>query len=172
MKEVEMKAWLKNPEEINRTREYLKQHGTFLKKTKKEDIYFSRPNAETFDFRIREIDGKYIVTKKNYKLVGDLEENDELEFEVSDKDAFLMMTKQLGYVVFLKKTKISEMYDLGDRALAEIVEVPDLGDFLEIEVICEKDENIEEARAKIQSVFEELELTGNVERKQYSLLLR
>ncbi|MBI5414557.1 class IV adenylate cyclase [Candidatus Peregrinibacteria bacterium] len=175
--EVEMKAWLKTEEEIETAREYLKKHGKFLKKSVKDDIYFAKPNAETFDFRIREVDGKYFVTEKKRKLVGKMEQNEELEFEVSDKEAFIALTKNLGYVVFLRKTKKSEVYELEDRITAEITTVgaanlQPLGTFLEIEKLCEREEESGKARKEIQKIFQELDLEKNIETRQYAVMLK
>jgi len=170
--EVEMKAWLKTASEKARVKKYLSTHGKFLKKVTKQDTYFARQGAAQFDFRLREVGKKYIVTQKTRTLRGKMEENAELEFEVSSKAAFFELAAKLGYEIFIKKTKIAEIYELPGKITAEIVQVTGLGDFLEIEKLCAAKAEISAARKKIQMIFAELELQKNIEAKQYALLLK
>ncbi len=170
--EVEAKAWIYTSEEEIRILDFLKKSGKYKGRVIKNDTYFARPGSEVFEFRLREKNGIFFVNQKNHKLVGKLEQNEELEFEISDGKAFEELTQKLGYVVFLKKEKRNEVYELGKNFIAELVEVPTLGKFLEIEIICEFKEEIPEARKKIEGIFEKLDLTKNIEKKQYSVLLK
>lgn len=180
-----MKAWLRTHDEKKRAQEFLDQNGTFLSSVTKRDTYFARNNATTFDFRIREINGTYTVTQKHHQLVGNIEQNEELEFEVSSKENFMALVNKLGYVIFLEKTKISQIWNLNFclprtekthdqnesiNLTAEIITLPQLGDFLEIEALCSEDE-IQTARTALQYIFDTLHLTQNIERQQYSKLL-
>ncbi len=172
MQEVEMKAWLRMEEELVRVREFLIERGHFLRKTVKQDIYFAKPEAHMPAFRIREVEGKYFVNQKKRKLERTMEHNEELEFLVSDKNAFLDLVHNLGYVVFIEKTKFVEVYRLEEKILAEIVKIPELGYFLEIEALCETASAEKKADRKIQALFRELDLEKNAESREYTTLLQ
>ncbi len=172
MYEIEAKAWLKTREEKNRVIGYLQENGTFVKSTVKNDTYFAKKNAETFDFRIRKMDGEVFVTRKKRALVRSVERNEELEFMISSEHAFLGLIDHLGYVVFLEKTKTTDEYSLGENFTAEIVNIRGLGDFLEIERLCSEKKEIADAQTSIERIFAELSLEKNIEPSQYTVLLR
>ncbi|MFO7849417.1 MAG: hypothetical protein R6V67_05615, partial [Spirochaetia bacterium] len=86
--EVEIKAWVDNPEAVRR---FLRENSRFAGTYVKEDTYFCRissgagqeKNGETL-FRLREQGGVSVVTLKEKSRKEGVEVNREHEFTVSD----------------------------------------------------------------------------------------
>lgn len=140
--EVELKAHVPDPE---RLRALLPSP---LLEEDKDDVYYSLPGGPAL-FRIRRevVDGKgeTLFTYKEKKKEGGIETNGEWEF-TAPADQFgpaLLFARKLGYEVFVEKHKKGWSCSLpsGDLTLgdahAELVEVPPLGWFFEVEFVLE-----------------------------------
>lgn len=104
-----------------------------------------------------------LFTYKRKRLVSDgagaaIEVNDENECTISDSGALQAMLFDAGFVVSHKKHKKAEGY-MADtpcgEAHIELCAVPPLGDFLEIEILSEKndDQTIAAAHQAIKEIF-------------------
>jgi adenylate cyclase class 2 len=157
--EVELKAHLYQPEE---TEARAAELGKFVKESFKEDIYFRR-QGETQPvpldrFRLRREAGRAVVTFKEKKMVeGDVEVNEEIEFEADNPYAFFRFAARFGFEPFVVKRKKSRVYRVG-RAHVEINEVEHLGHFVEIEILCDDEANLLVARTEVARLLNRLGL--------------
>ncbi len=174
--EIELKAHVKNSAEVI---EILNKTGTYLGHTEKKDDYYhfeladghTAPDGRNFlSSRIRKetltLDGKtsstcyFTYKRKEIKKNEDgteIEVNEENEFTTDDASALELFFKDLGAVIDIHKSKSVEQWKLyknGETAHVELCNVPPLGDFLEIEII--KNQNDEETVRKCKSVIEEI----------------
>ncbi len=174
--EIELKAHVKNRAEVI---EILNKTGTYLGHTEKKDDYYhfeladghTAPDGRNFlSSRIRKetltLDGKtsstcyFTYKRKEIKKNEDgteIEVNEENEFTTDDASALELFFKDLGAVIDIHKSKSVEQWKLyknGETAHVELCNVPPLGDFLEIEII--KNQNDEETVRKCKSVIEEI----------------
>ncbi len=171
--EVELKARLSNPAEIEAQ---AKQLGVFEKETFKEDIYFRRKgdnSAVPADrYRLRREAKQYIVTFKQMISAGEMEVNEETEFEVDDAHAFFQFADHFGFEPFVVKRKKSRVYKIG-RAHIELNEVEYLGHFVEIEILCENESGLFIARTEIARLLNQLGLSAeNLESRPYIQLIQ
>jgi len=102
----------------------------------KSDIYFvqDHKSRDTSLFRLREENGKGIVTRKHKRLIDAVEVNDEIEFSVSDVAAFKAFCKSMHYQVYVRKEKRGVTYRYGNMSI-ELWEVLGLGSFMELEIL-------------------------------------
>ncbi|MEI7510942.1 MAG: class IV adenylate cyclase [Candidatus Peregrinibacteria bacterium] len=180
IKEVEAKAWIKTDAEDIRVLEYCNDHGGFLGEKKKSDVYFSQKGTQEMAFRVREDGEKTTVTQKKRSLTPQgIEINEELEFEIEEKLSFLRFMESCGYIECFRKEKQVLQYHFphislegeATKILVEIVTIPNLGKFLEGEILCSEDQ--EKAGSEIIfQIFLALGLEKNIEQKPYVLLLK
>lgn len=187
MKEVELKAWItaENEEKIQK---FLDTHTVYIGKKEKKDRNFCLASAPVENrriaFRLREEFSenatgeekgkKFWVTEKtrHYSEKG-VEMNDELEFEVSNGEAFEQFVVSQGFEMFYTKEKLVKQYTQekeGLTLLFEQLKVPDLGKFLEVEIVCEE-EDLERAEQIISNTFEEIDIISDIEKSPYVVLL-
>lgn len=175
MTEVEMKARVEDPEEIERAVASLAKYGgNYLK----EDRYYChgesvRPvskQAEDFPegtqklpseqsrFRLRLQESGATVTYKRKRLEGNHEVNEEHEFGVSDPEAFDAFARGIGYRVCARKRKSGREYRMEDGTGIEIAEVAGLGWYVEIEVLVEDGgpEEVTAAKERVAELFRQL----------------
>lgn len=192
MKEVELKAWI-TPENEEKIQKFLDTKTEFIGKKEKHDRNFCRAESEEKNkkiaFRLREESSensrKFWVTEKtHYYSDNGVEMNDELEFEVSSGESFEKFVISQGFEMFYTKEKIVHQYtqkivfqnseNLENSeefcVLFEQLEVPNLGKFLEVEIVCDE-KFLEQAEQKIVSIFEDLEITSDIEKAPYVVLL-
>lgn len=178
MTEIEIKAWLRTPKEHARVLKFLESRGEFVAEVTKKDTYFSKAADTDYAFRLREEGKKFFVTQKKRKLVGNVEENEELEFEILQKEPFLLFVEKQGYTASFWKEKSAKIYRLQSAEnpnlflTAEIVTLKNLGTFLEVEVLCEEEAEKASARQELQRLFDALNLAENIEKKRYIELLK
>jgi predicted adenylyl cyclase CyaB len=156
--EVEFKAWLQEPDAIERK---VAKLGSLRKDTLKEDIYF-RPRGDNSRvpanrFRLRRESGSATVNFKRKVLSGSVEVNQETEFNVDDTFAFFSFVDAFGFEPFVVKRKQSRVYQVG-RAGLELNQVEHLGHFIEIEILCEKESEVEFARVELGRLYNRLAL--------------
>lgn len=166
--EVELKARLTDPAALEKRAAEL---GLFLMESTKADVYFRRKGdsrvAPTDRYRLRQEGHQNIVTFKDKQQVDGLEVNDEVEFTIDDVSAFYRFVDRLGFEPFVAKQKRSRVYEVG-RAHIEINHVKYLGDFVEIEILCQTEAEVEAARRQITHLLRQLGLSqADLEPRRY-----
>ena len=132
MKEIEIKAHasLSLKTEIDRLT------GDKGESVEKDDLYFRRPGEEIQALRIRVNNGRMEFTAKKQRNIKLSEDN--LEFEVSlsvsERDNAIGFFKCLGFEEYFRKHKRGYSW-VHDGIHIELLEVNDLGSFLEMEAL-------------------------------------
>ena len=175
-----MKAWVDDWAAMEAT---LRSRCTYRRAFRKEDRYYRVDAARNEDgtlkradpgFRIRMDDAHAYVTFKRKRRRGSAEVNVEREFRVDDAGAFLELMMKTGYYQEFAKVKEGLQFD-HDGLVVELVHVEDLGDFLEIECLEERDDEAAHAAAvrRIIGLFADWEIdSGRIEEEPYMKLLR
>jgi predicted adenylyl cyclase CyaB len=161
--EIETKIKL-DKGEIPKLRKKIKNLARFKKKSRKYDTYFAikTKGYPKNAFRIRKEKNKYVVNfkkwLKNY-WTKDIVVKEEFEFEIKSIKTFLALMKDLWFVEWIKKFKLSETYTYkkNSKVNIEINKVEHLGYFMEIEYIAKKTE-IKKAINTIKIILNELEI--------------
>jgi predicted adenylyl cyclase CyaB len=171
--EVELKARLTQPEAIEARAAEL---GVLKGETLKEDIYFRRRGDTAIlpadRYRLRREQGLAIVTFKELVQAGGVEVNDEIEFGVDDAHAFFQFADRFGFEPFVVKRKKSRVYRI-ERANVELNVVEHLGNFIEIEILCDDEALIPVARTEIARLYQNLGLAAaDLEPRRYIELLQ
>ena len=171
--EVELKARLRQPEEVEKQAAGL---GMFIEEVYKEDVYFRRRGETALipadRYRLRHEGTKAVVTFKQMVTAGNVEVNDEVEFEVSDAYAFFRFVDRFGFEPFVVKRKKSRVYRVG-RATIELSEVEHLGHFAELEILCNQEVDVPAARAELTSLLAALGLTeSDLEPRRYIAMIQ
>jgi adenylate cyclase class 2 len=171
--EVELKAWLRQPEAIEAKAAQL---GAFKGETFKEDIYFRRRGEQTplpaDRFRLRREGGRAVVNFKQEVIAGGVEVNDEVEFGVDDTYAFFQFADHFGFEPFVVKRKKSRVYRI-ERANVELNEVEHLGHFIEIEILGDDEALVPAARTEIARLYHHLGLPpADLEPRRYIELIQ
>ena len=180
-KEIELKAWVENPEKL---RDFLTEIYGKPEVLDKSDIYYLYPKQDDAHFgqpvRLRKENGLNIVTLKKKSYVNGIEINDEIEFKVDEPENFLKFLELSGASSWIRKTKkgwkfkVNEENSSDGRTLIELCEVSTLGWFIEIETVVESPDQsqIEQAEARIRSVLKKSGVAEEkIEPRCYSDLL-
>ena len=170
--EIELKAHVDDRKNVISV---LNGLGTYLGHTEKSDDYYhfslkdrTAPDGRDFlSARIRKekltLDGKtenccYFTYKRKENKTGDdgtkIEVNEENEIKCTDASALEVFFADLGAKIDLHKEKDVEQWNVvfeGETAHAELCTVPPLGDFLEIEII--KNQNDEQTVKKMKEII-------------------
>ncbi|MEX2442671.1 MAG: class IV adenylate cyclase [Alkalispirochaeta sp.] len=170
--EVELKAWVQNPDEM---RERLRQLGTPHRRYVKEDRYFGvGTTPEDARYRLRFDDNRWTCTFKQKEIRDGIEENHETEFDVSDGEAFESFLVSLGLRCIVTKRKEGESFRV-DGVLAELSHVDYVGWFVELEVILTDESQptaISGARSALTQLFQRLGLSlESVESRSYNRMI-
>ncbi|MFO8042415.1 MAG: class IV adenylate cyclase [Alkalispirochaeta sp.] len=170
--EVELKAWVTNPDEL---RERLRQLGTPQRRYVKEDRYFGTGSTpEDARYRLRFDDNRWTCTFKKKEIHDGIEENHETEFDVSDADAFEYFLASLGLQCIITKRKEGESFRV-DGVLAELSYVDHVGWFVELEVILSDETQpnaVADARAALMQLLQRLGLTADsLESRSYNRMI-
>lgn len=153
MYEVEAKVWVKNQTEWESLKKKIEQSTVFLYKEQKEDTYFTHPDSKQTIFRLRKTNlNKLEVTIKDKKIKNGVEETKEESFFVSDEETFLSFCKKINLNILLKKQKESLVYEKKGLKI-ELNTINNLGNFLEIEKIVNKEEELTQANHEIIEMF-------------------
>ncbi|RKX75991.1 MAG: class IV adenylate cyclase [Spirochaetes bacterium] len=171
--EVELKAWVKDRSSLEKK---LKERFDFKKTYIKKDIYYSTPHSGLKErFRLRqEEEGEALVTIKKKKIVKKTEQNIEIEFRVSDPQAFEQFVLDIGCRKVIKKVKRGDLYTAGEINI-ELTMVEDLGEFIEIEKIVESEDSnlLEQAREEINYILHSLGVSPDqIEERYYVDMLK
>lgn len=178
--EIELKAWVYDPEEVKAR---LMKLGTYLGSYTKDDEYW-RDSAGQRELgsgvRIRRLSGsvagerpRALVTFKRKEVREGVEINDEEEFEVSDVDTFAALLTRLGLSPWIRKRKVGEAWNLGGIT-AELSLLVGLGTFVELELLSEEADPGTIARSRTR-LMEALSTLGvpeeRIETRYYTELL-
>lgn len=166
---MEFKAWVDDPAALESR---LQELAEFVGAVHKHDIYFRQSDDSEAHFRLRRTGDRAIVTTKYKVILGGTEVSDEIEFEVSDPQAFCRFAERFGFEPFVVKRKAGRNYQAG-RVTLELNEVQHLGTFVEVEILCEDRADVEGARAELAEWTERLGITaGAIEPRLYIELLQ
>lgn len=175
MLEVEIKARIKNRTEILQKLDKL---GCTIKRGKEqEDRVFIKKEIQNFEnplgeniIRLRREESKNILTLKKK-----MQENKaclELESLIEDYESVSRMLEEMGYkqVAIIKKKRMR--YALDKMSIC-IDSVEDLGDFIEVEIMTEENnESQEKAILEIENFFKKLDIDKeDYEEKRYDTLM-
>jgi adenylate cyclase class 2 len=167
--EVEFKAWVDDPDALESA---LKAQAEFVRVVQKYDIYFSQPDHSETHFRLRREAANAIVTTKYKTIMGGTEISDEIEFNVSDPQAFCRFIDRFGFEPFVVKRKTGRIYRAGNATL-ELNEVEHLGSFIEVEIMCEDESFVEEARNELDEWARRLGIArSDIEPTPYIILIQ
>lgn len=166
--EAEVKARVDDPEAA---RERLIEHGAEHEATLEQtDVYFDHPSRSFADtdeaLRVREEDGRAVLTYKGPKLDASTKSRREVETEVDDAAGTRELLEALGFAPQPEVSKTREVFALGD-VTATLDRVDGLGAFVELERVVDRDE-LDAAREQLlglaeQLGFEELERASYLE---------
>lgn len=139
--EIELKAYIRNPESI---RKRLARFARFEGNFRKIDKYFRRTDNGELDVRIRTTAGDKppVVTIKEKSLQSGIEVNNEVEFSVDPIEEFESFLEMAGYIPLVEKIKTGELFIYNEMNI-EVTHVEGLGDFIEIEKIAENPDKTE-----------------------------
>ena len=178
--EVEIKAWLDNRSELKKKVEKIAK---LQEELSERDLYFTFADSQGYQrkrFRLRQVGKCSIVTVK-IPGVSDLgvEANREFEFEVSDPEAFKVFCQEFGMRTLIEKHKKVKRYSYNPDhkefvypVTIEINQVENLGDFIELETLVDKDEHIPMASAFLKSMLDRLGVPrSKIEPRAYTELL-
>jgi adenylate cyclase class 2 len=185
--EIEIKAWVQNFDGLQKKLDALGEYrGSF----KKSDAYWYPkapvPAACTLPptgLRVRKeedtapagaVSRAVYVTYKVKKIQGGMEINDEKEFTVSEADVFEDLLACLGLEKRNCKRKKGLSYQI-DGITAELLELPGLGSFIELEILSadDKNETVAAARSRLYKLLAELGIPETaIESRYYTEMLR
>ena len=168
MYEIEAKVRLSS-EDFKRLKkkipEFARKKGEVLNK----DSYYY--NSRPFLLRIREKNGKGILTIKSKNRGKGIELNNEIELPLRTVGGFHAFLKKAGIPVCAEKEKKSLIFTSGKMRI-ELNEVGRLGYFLEIETLVKSGSQIPKAKKALLKLFGELGFKPeNFEKKYYLELL-
>lgn len=190
--EIEIKAHVYNREEVIQKLNSMKD-AIYSGHTEKKDSYYHFPvGVKYISARIRKeklvLNGKtsdknYFTYKRKKLVTGDdgvqIEANEENEFTFEgDTSPIEVFFEDLGAKLYIRKEKSVEQWMLkadGEEAHVELCTLPDLGDFLEIEII--KPDNSAEVVSKCKKIEETILTECNIplsqiEPRYYTQMLR
>jgi len=169
--EVETKIRI-SKKDIPKLREKIRKIAFFKKKEIKKDRYFAYfsmkkryPNYPIKAFRVRFNGKEYIINfKKWLKKFWDskIVVKEEFEFKLKNPENFLALMRDLGFIEWIKKIKISEIYihKKDKRITIELNKVLGLDYFIEVEYLARKNE-MHLAKSKVSGVLKELGVKQN-----------
>jgi len=181
MIEVELKARVRDRTAVETA---VRSFAVFAGDIDKRDIYWrttsSGAGIPDRGFRVRYESGACVVTFKHKSMEGGAEINIEREFGVTDPDVFAEFAQRLGCKIWYEKRKRGlrfetvSKYAYDGKALLEIVDVENLGSFIEIEELLHEDRKslVEDALSEISGLLARTGLAEtDIESRYYSELL-
>ena len=169
MREIELKAHVRD---LERTLSCFRSYLGEGKEVHKKDTYLRRPGEKIQSMRIRKFPERLEVTTKQNSRKEGLEDNSEYEFSVplEEYDKAILFFNALGHEYFFTKEKDGYEWQDGDAHI-ELLEVNDLGWFLEIEVLLpftSSDDDAGRAREEILALFGKAGIENcDIEEKAY-----
>ncbi len=173
--EVERKAWVRDPEKLERE---VRKIARWQKTGRKADFYYA-PAGDRDPvnncFRIRLEGGQSWVTFKDKKILRRSEINRETEVPIRNPVLWARLFESIGFRMFVRKEKHSRIfrYRPDPEIAIELNRVSDLGNFIEVEILCREQKEAPRALPKIEEVFRELGIgRREVEPRLYIEILR
>ena len=175
MIEVEVKAKISHPNGIIKR---LKSQAKFLKEIYQEDIYFNAPDR---DFRITDEALRIRISSEESELtykgskIGNLMDKTREEISVNIDENDLRKTQiileKLGFQVVAKVSKKRMLFRFNDLSIS-VDFVENLGEYIEIEILVNTQNEIEKKRKEILDFLSELDIPlEDCERRSYLELL-
>jgi len=179
--EIELKAHIRSSEELKRK---LSQKAEYLYAFEKKDEYWYNDESTLLPSGLRIRDEKRIfpdgreesltlATYKNKEVRDNIEINDEREFNVAPIVAFEEFLRRIGLKPGRSKQKRGWAF-LKDSITAELVEVKDLGWFIELEIVTQ-DRNegaFAQGKKRLLELLSDLGITEEaIESRFYSEML-
>lgn len=183
MYEIELKAHVDDRESVLKK---LETFAEFLCSVQKDDIYWATSeNGKKIQARIRKetnlvtSERKIFLTykRKESRIAENgksYEVNDEKECEISADSALTSLFSDSGFEIALEKHKTVSGWQSGECHI-ELCNVPPLGDFLEVEIISEKndDDTVCEKRALLLEILNRCGISEDkIENRYYSEMLK
>lgn len=191
MYEIELKAHTYNRKE---TIKILNTFANYVGFFQKEDSYYKLQKQNSNDFisvRIRKelskqeqnISEKIYLTYKQKELKNTsdgtkIEVNNEKECELSNSETVISILLDTGFYEYLSKSKTVEKFTYQTPfgiATIEICTIPPIGDFIEIEILNDSnnESNVDNIKKEILSILEKCNIPqSQIEEKFYSQLLK
>ena len=178
--EIEIKARISDPEALKRA---LEKDFAFLGEKVKKDRYYCeegkqencQPETDKIA-RLRVNKESVCLTVKRKRVEEKVEINEEYEVNVDDFDNAESVLRALGFVPFIEKVKITQLFQDPEGPKLEFNEIKGLGFFLEIEdLLPEKScsEDIARCKSALKARLESLGLSEqDMEARPYMTLLR
>jgi len=159
MIEVEAKIQMQNP---SKYREKIKHLANLKFKEKKIDDYYTLESLKGYpqkSLRIRKHEKFYEINfKQRISYINGIHAKNEEEFRVTNLPHFLDLIKDFGFKQWLRKEKMSEIYEIRKIFHIEINYVKHLGWFLEIERLCYSKKQVANARQNILQIIKKLNI--------------
>jgi adenylate cyclase class 2 len=134
------------------------------KKEIKIDNYFSinKKGYPEKAFRVREKNNKYEINFKKWVKkywTPYIVVKEEFEFGTDDPENLIFMMRDLGFSKWLKKEKkcLIYTYNKNKKASIELNKVKRLGNFIEVEYLCQAKE-LSKAKKTIMQILKELDI--------------
>jgi predicted adenylyl cyclase CyaB len=160
MIEVEVKILL-SEKELALLKEKIKKIARFESRQVKIDDYYTlqREGYPKKSLRIRRKKHLYEINfKHSISFKRGIHAKSETEFHVDRIPDFLNLIRDFGYRFWLRKEKLSEVYEVERNLHIELNKVKHLGWFMELECLVKRKQDIEQARRKIENALVLLEL--------------
>src|SRR3989344_4511126 len=158
MIEVEAKIKILTPDIF---RKKIKTIAKFIKKEHKIDDYYTLESLKSYpkkSLRIRKKENIYEINfKEKLSYIKGIHAKNEHEFVIDSINPFLDLIKDFGFKHWLKKEKTTELYNISKDFNIELNHVKNLGWFLEIEYLTDK-EHIPLARKRILQIMKKLNI--------------
>ncbi len=131
----------------------------YVGKERKIDDYYTLESLSKYpkrSLRIRRMGKNYVVNfKQRVSYKNGVHAKKEVEFRVSDIAGFLALIDNFGFRKWLRKKKVSEIYEVGKNFHIEINNVRGLGWFVEVEYLSSL-EGVRKARRRVFEVIKKL----------------
>jgi adenylate cyclase class 2 len=160
MLEIELKVKVDTLDPI---REHLKnRNAQFFGRVHEHDIYYNPPYRDFGStdeaLRLRYTNEHAVITYKGAKRAEyGLKAREELNTAVETGEVFEQILRRLGFVKTAEVNKWRENYRLDDAAIS-LDAVDELGTFVEIEVMADRD--APDATNRINALAKEMEISG------------
>ena len=156
MIEVEAKIRISD---VKSVRKRVKRFGKYIGRERKIDDYYTLEDLKSYPKKSLRIRKKGKIFEINFKqrisYVKGVHAKNESEFIIRDVRPFLDLINDFGFKKWLRKKKLSEIYEISANFHIEINHVKSLGWFIEIEYLCDKSE-IVNARKKVLDIAKKL----------------
>jgi adenylate cyclase class 2 len=174
MFEVEVKARIDDVAVFERA--LLECGAEFLRVEEHVDVYYNNVGLRDFRvsdeaLRLRRRDGGVLLTYKGRRVEGLSKSRCEIECGVSSFECMDAILRVLGFLPAGRVVKKRRVYSLGDFTVC-LDDVVGLGCFVEVELSCEREEDVEEGVLRVVGLLERLGVPrGGLIRESYLELL-